>query len=286
MIELKNKELYLYGTLLALVEEQQIAIQTLAEGRLGWFGKNRIAPRGEKITSYIDGIIGYKKRNPNRELSEIPIELKSQSDIPEIIAIIADLQNIKFRNSNLDKFYSDSIWKTLETYLGYELEKPSELRDKEEKLEPSKKDNIPSDLQYNKEHQDKKFGYESQKREEEYEEMQLDLQKSGLKHQNKNTEEKIINIDKKILLAKDELKKDKLEKKKKLLNEYIEENNQEIIRLDASLNLLIRRHQEAQRERSIDLHEKRDLEKFKNFFEEGLITKEIYMDILKKYTER
>ena len=286
MIELRNKELYLYGTLLALVEEQEIAIQDLTDGRLGWFGKKRIATRGEKITSYINEIIKYKKRKPDKELSEIPLEIRSQSALPEMIAVIADLQNIKFRNSNFDKSYPNTTWTTLESYLGYKLEKPSELREVEQKSEPHKTNEIPSDLQFDKEYRDKKFENQLVDGQEEGERMQLRLQISGLKRRNENLENEIDKIKKKLSSKENESKKEKLKTKRKALEEYIKENDQEIIELDASLNELIRIHEEAKRERSIDLNEKKDLEKFKNYFEEGLITEEMYLDILKRYTER
>ena len=285
MIQLKNKELYLYGTLLALSEEQAQAINDLANGKIGWFGKTRIAARGEKITSFINELIKYKKRYPDKELSEIPAEIRSLSALPEMIAVIVDLQNIKFKNSNFDKFYPNTTWTTLESYLGYKLENPSELEDVEQKSEPVKTNEIPSDLQFDKEYRDKKFENQLVDGQEEGERMQLRLQISGLKRRNENLENEIEKIKKKLSDKVNESKKEKLKTKKKSLEEYIKGNDQEIIELDASLNELIRSHEEAKRERSIDLNEKKDLEKFKNFFEEGLITEEVYLDILKRYTQ-
>ncbi|MDB3993868.1 helicase associated domain-containing protein [Gammaproteobacteria bacterium] len=100
-----SKEVYLYGTLLALADEQSDAISKLTQGGLGWWEKNRIQARGEKICGFIEKILEYKASRGSKNCSE---EVKT------------DLEKIKL--GNFPKNYSEACYRTLgsytSTYLG------------------------------------------------------------------------------------------------------------------------------------------------------------------------
>ena len=129
MLRLTHKEIYLYGTLLALAEEQGNALLKLQNQNLGFFGKSRLESRLKEIEKFFNKLIESKKKNPNSELQEIPIEIRANSNAAEMIAILSDLQHIKYRNSNLQKVYSSEAWNALESFLKFDLEMPSELQE-------------------------------------------------------------------------------------------------------------------------------------------------------------
>ena len=77
MLRLTHKEIYLYGTLLALAEEQGNALLKLQNQNLGFFGKSRLESRLKEIEKFFNKLIESKKKNPNSELQEIPIEIRA-----------------------------------------------------------------------------------------------------------------------------------------------------------------------------------------------------------------
>ena len=94
-----SKESYLYGTLLALADEQSVAISKLTQGSLGWWGKSRIQARGEKICDFIKKIIEYKTSQGSKNCSE---------------EIRTDLEEIK--SGNFPKSYSEACFRILGSY--------------------------------------------------------------------------------------------------------------------------------------------------------------------------
>tara|TARA_Y100000994_G_scaffold131754_1_gene107971 strand:+ start:290 stop:583 length:294 start_codon:yes stop_codon:yes gene_type:complete len=95
-----NKELYLYGTLMALAQEQQDAISKLVTGSLGFFGKSRMQSRGREIGKSVEKVIQHKVRqgisNPQK-------------------SIINDLKSIE--NGNFSKKYSQAVIDMIKNYL-------------------------------------------------------------------------------------------------------------------------------------------------------------------------
>ena len=57
---LDKKETYLYGTLLALAQEQLDAIEKKIQGRLGFWGKSRMSARNHELTKFLLKIIEHK----------------------------------------------------------------------------------------------------------------------------------------------------------------------------------------------------------------------------------
>ena len=94
-----NKELYLYGTLMALAQEQQEAISQLTSGTLGFFGKSRIQSRGREIGKLAAKIVKYKNQLGKQNANE---------------SILADLESIK--NGNFPKKYSENIVDMVKNY--------------------------------------------------------------------------------------------------------------------------------------------------------------------------
>jgi hypothetical protein len=94
-----NQELYLYGTLLALAEEQSVAMSKLARRELGWWGKGRIQSRGREIGKFLQKISNHKTSKGSNNCSE-----DIRSDLAEI------------RSGNFPKNYSEEIFETLESY--------------------------------------------------------------------------------------------------------------------------------------------------------------------------
>ena len=95
-----TEELYLYGALLALAQDQQEAITKLTLGSLGFFGKSRIQSRGREIGKFISKIANHKKRVGIQNLNE---------------NILADLELIK--SGALHKSYSDDVIDMVKNYL-------------------------------------------------------------------------------------------------------------------------------------------------------------------------
>ena len=57
---LDRKETYLYGTLLALVQEQLDAIDKRVSGRLGFWGRSRMSARNQTMMKFLRKIITHK----------------------------------------------------------------------------------------------------------------------------------------------------------------------------------------------------------------------------------
>ena len=95
-----TEELYLYGALLALAQDQQEAITKLTSGSLGFFGKSRIQSRGREIGKFISKIATHKKRVGIPALTE---------------PILTDLELIK--SGALHKSYSDDVIDMVKNYL-------------------------------------------------------------------------------------------------------------------------------------------------------------------------
>lgn len=95
-----SEELYLYGTLMALAEEQQEAINKLVAGSLGFFGKSRMQGRGREIGKFFSKIASHKTKAGIRNVNE---------------SILLDLESIK--SGNFPKTYSDDVFKMLENYI-------------------------------------------------------------------------------------------------------------------------------------------------------------------------
>tara|TARA_B110000196_G_scaffold45524_1_gene35886 strand:+ start:643 stop:936 length:294 start_codon:yes stop_codon:yes gene_type:complete len=95
-----NEELYLYGALLALAQDQQEAITKLTSGSLGFFGKSRIQSRGREIGKFISKIENHKKKVGIKNLNE---------------NILADLELIK--SGAFPKSYSNDVIDMIKNYL-------------------------------------------------------------------------------------------------------------------------------------------------------------------------
>lgn len=95
-----NEELYLYGALLALAQDQQEAITKLTSGSLGFFGKSRIQSRGREIGKFISKIENHKKKGGIKNLNE---------------NILADLELIK--SGAFPKSYSNDVIDMIKNYL-------------------------------------------------------------------------------------------------------------------------------------------------------------------------
>ena len=127
MTELDKTELYLYGTLLALTEEQSVAISKSIKGNLGRFGKSRIVSRGRKIGEIYENVIRHK-------------QTKSSLESKTLESIVSDLEAIMDGSSNLHKTYDQSIWTTLEPYVsGFprKTESQIETNQSETEVEPN-----------------------------------------------------------------------------------------------------------------------------------------------------
>ena len=57
---LDKKEIYLYGTLLALIREQLESVDKVSGGKLGFWGKNRMQARNKEIDKFLRKIIEHK----------------------------------------------------------------------------------------------------------------------------------------------------------------------------------------------------------------------------------
>ena len=97
-----NRALYLYGALLTLAEEQSVAIQKPNTNALGFFGKSKIAPRGDKISELINEIIAYKF---SKGVGAPAVELHE------------DIAPIKNGSNNFPKSYGSRVFSTLNSYM-------------------------------------------------------------------------------------------------------------------------------------------------------------------------
>ena len=62
-----KKETYLYGTLLALVQDNLLALEKHQKGNLGFWGRARASSRNGTIDKFIQKIIDYKSKHGNGE---------------------------------------------------------------------------------------------------------------------------------------------------------------------------------------------------------------------------
>lgn len=67
---MSRKEIYLWGTLLALVREQLSALQKLTRGTLGIWGKSRINARNKAIQKFTFKLLQEKSKNNNDSFIE------------------------------------------------------------------------------------------------------------------------------------------------------------------------------------------------------------------------
>ena len=65
-----KKEIYNYGTLIALIKEQNEAYQKQKEGKLGWWGRARMPERDKTIFKFATMIIKDKLSKSN-EFSQV-----------------------------------------------------------------------------------------------------------------------------------------------------------------------------------------------------------------------
>ena len=57
---LDKKETYLYGTLLALIQENLVAFEKHQQGKLGFWGRSRASSRNSAIDKFVQKVIDYK----------------------------------------------------------------------------------------------------------------------------------------------------------------------------------------------------------------------------------
>ena len=55
-----KKETYLYGTLLALIQDNLLAMEKHQKGKLGFWGRTRASSRNGVIDKFVQKIIDYK----------------------------------------------------------------------------------------------------------------------------------------------------------------------------------------------------------------------------------
>ena len=65
-----HKEHYLYGTLMALAQDQNDAIKKLTTGTLGFLGKSRIQNRGREIGKFVTKISNHKNKQGIQNIYE------------------------------------------------------------------------------------------------------------------------------------------------------------------------------------------------------------------------
>lgn len=97
-----TKELYLFGVLLALADEQSEAISKHAKGKLGWWGKSRIIPRGREIHKGIMMIIEHKTS-------------KGLDGTASIQNLVEDI--IEIKKGNFPKKYPEDCFEILQNHL-------------------------------------------------------------------------------------------------------------------------------------------------------------------------
>jgi hypothetical protein len=96
-----RQELYRYGLLMALAEEQSEAINKLLNRDLGWWGRTRIHSRVTKMLSLLDDLV----RDKPQRLRSLAIE-----------EIRADLISID-HHGLVGEFYSDGARSAVESVL-------------------------------------------------------------------------------------------------------------------------------------------------------------------------
>ena len=97
---LNKKEVYLYGTLLALVNENFVAMEKHRRGELGMWGRARASSRNSTIDKFVVKLFSYKEgqgcSNPANEiladLSFIDQDYETWGDVPtEQVAFVIKL---------------------------------------------------------------------------------------------------------------------------------------------------------------------------------------------------
>ena len=86
-----KKETYLYGTLLALIQDNLEALEKHQQGKLGIWGRARASSRNSAIDKFIQKIIDYKSKcgreNPVdemvRDLSDIRLDTEVWDDVSD-----------------------------------------------------------------------------------------------------------------------------------------------------------------------------------------------------------
>ena len=58
--ELDKKETYLYGTLIALIQDNLVALEKHRQGNLGFWGRSRASSRNSTIDKFVQKIIDHK----------------------------------------------------------------------------------------------------------------------------------------------------------------------------------------------------------------------------------
>ena len=73
---LDKKETYLYGTLLALIQENLVALDKHQQGKLGFWGRARASSRNGAIDKFIKKIITHKSaRGHDDPIDEMVLDL-------------------------------------------------------------------------------------------------------------------------------------------------------------------------------------------------------------------
>jgi hypothetical protein len=313
MLRLTHKEIYLYGTLLALAEEQGNALLKLQNQNLGFFGKSRLESRLKEIEKFFNKLIESKKKNPNSELQEIPIEIRANSNAAEMIAILSDLQHIKYRNSNLQKVYSSEAWNALESFLKFDLEMPSELQEiRKTKTTKERKKNITGKSYFKKKQEEIRWNMLSIKGELEQTalprrtyERKLDSLKESLKKEKTKLakakgkvktkiQDEICKYEVDITSKKKEIINNKkeykeltitLEEEEKTLNRLIilknlkEQYERGDIDLDYHNHVLNLMYEDSYEDKNVSLDDLRQLDEMRD---DGLITQDLYNKLERK----
>ena len=88
-----KKETYLYGTLLALVQDNLRALEKHKKGKLGFWGRARATSRNGTIDKFIQKIIDYKdKRGSDDPIDKMVQDLSFIRRDTEVWDDIADEQ--------------------------------------------------------------------------------------------------------------------------------------------------------------------------------------------------
>ncbi|MFC1600812.1 hypothetical protein ACFL34_00490 [Candidatus Sumerlaeota bacterium] len=105
-----SKETYEYGTLLALIRDQNKAIQKQANGELGWWGRGRIRPRGLTMVKFAFNIFRSKaERLPNLDAvnESIVSDLKIIACDPKVWGQVSDseIDDVILVFESAEKYY-------------------------------------------------------------------------------------------------------------------------------------------------------------------------------------
>ena len=90
---LGKKETYLYGTLLALVEENLVAIEKHQQGKLGVWGRARASSRNGAIDKFVQKIINHKlARGQDDPIDEMVLDLAFIQNDVDVWDDVSDAQ--------------------------------------------------------------------------------------------------------------------------------------------------------------------------------------------------